>query len=94
MRDVRAKEIENIVHLFYSCSKVRSRWEEIKTLLRNTNTLNKPQGTLFEFIQTAIMLSERNPGPLVLITEICEALWKERNALGSTRVSSCDCPVG
>lgn len=55
------------------------RMYEIRTILIDTLTFNKLQDTLFESIHTTILLHKPNLGSSVLLIELCEANWKERN---------------
>lgn len=73
-------DLENTEHLFFDCIKVRNRWQELRYLLHHTGTLQHLKGTLFESIKAALQLHKRNPGPIVLLTEICKVNWHERNA--------------
>lgn len=72
--------LENIKHLFFNCIKDRSRWHKLKTLLQNTQTLKYLDGNFFESIQVAPKRHKKNPGPLVLLVELCSVNWNKRNA--------------
>lgn len=63
-----------------NCNSVWTRLQEIRILLRNSRTLNQLKDTLYDSVHQAITTHKRNPGPLVLLMELWESTWKERNA--------------
>lgn len=68
-------------HLFLYWSCVQGWWLEIRTLLQNSHTLNHLKYTLFHSISHAVMIQQRNLGPMLLLTKICDTNWKEWNSL-------------
>lgn len=47
---------------------------------QQTSTNCKTVDTLCDSIHVAILLQKQNLGPLVPLTELCKAIWRERNA--------------
>lgn len=41
---------------------------------------NRLQDTFYGSIKVAVLIQKRNPGPLIFLSEICGAIWRERNA--------------
>lgn len=66
-------------HLFFSCCKVNERWKEVHNLLQGAPALMVNHHCLFKAITSAIHRHKCQPGPLILVRELCNSIWKERN---------------
>lgn len=84
---------ESIEHLFYSCFNLHRRWATIAVHLSGSHL-----GTIFckdslwSIIHAGVLRSRRSPVPLVIILEMLQCTWRERNDV-RYRGSSLQVPI-
>lgn len=72
--------IESTLHLFFTCPRVRQRWCELKSLMRDSSMEGAIQDSLFASITSLIWCSKWRLAPSVLISEVYCTNWTEHNA--------------
>lgn len=77
--------IEMIDHLFFECQNIKCRWREIKLIIEGLNLGYVIQEMIFVTIAQAIWQSKRRLTMIIMIAEICNTIWMERNVIVYSR---------
>lgn len=72
---------EHTEHLFFSCKHSWARWKDLLQLTCRSKFFNLGSSTLHTMIKEALLWHNCNPGPVIMLMEMCTELWNKRNSL-------------
>ncbi|KAL3681966.1 hypothetical protein R1sor_024922 [Riccia sorocarpa] len=70
------QEEESLTHLFWDCRRLRARIQWIGCVILGDS---RGHPTLLQVMDAALKCHSTQPGPLILLSEFCRAVWLERN---------------
>lgn len=72
-------ERETLNHLFFECIHVKPRWTLLGRITRGSKFIELQVDDPLTLITNAIRKQKRQPGRVILLMEICNSFWQERN---------------
>lgn len=73
---------ESIDHLFFGCRNLRCRWATLAVILAGTSLAPVfSHNSLWEIIRSGVVRAKCSPIPIVLILDMLQCIWSERNAI-------------
>lgn len=80
--------VEMIEHLFFDYHNAKRKWREIKRMTKGSNLSYVIQNIFFVTIAQVIRRSKRKPSVIIMIGEVCNMIWLERNVFVYSRTYS------